>query len=58
MVYPDVQREPKVSLGKPESVTLETRLDQCITVILCILVLVNIGLWFARLCFHTSSLFE
>lgn len=41
-----------------ESVSFQDRLDQGIAVILCVLVLVNIGLWITRLCFHTSALVE
>lgn len=58
MVYRDLQEEQDNRSGQGALVSLEKRLEQCITVILYILILVNIGLWFIRVCFHTSSLLE
>lgn len=51
-----IRRAPEV--GSRQSQALEKRLDQCIAIILCLLVLLNIILWFVRLCFHTSTLIE
>lgn len=53
-----IYASPKPTQRQGEFTTLANRLEQGITVILCILVLLNIGLWFARLCFHASSLVE
>lgn len=47
---------PEVSSRQLQA--LKKRLDQCIAIILCVLVLLNIVLWFVRLCFHTSALVE
>ena len=51
MVHSDLLREP----NRLQS-SLEKRVDRCIATILCLLVLLNIALWLARLCFHVDAL--
>ena len=58
MVYRNLRAEQDDGLGQGALVSLEKRIERCITVILYILILVNIGLWFIRVCFHTSSLLD
>lgn len=59
MVYPHGHVKRGVREVSPTlSEALERSLNRCISVILHVLVLVNIGLWFLRLRFHFSALFE